>query len=124
MPPISRNPKIAYLFFKTGLVEERGIGMKELKAFKDDNSLPSPTFRMDNDYFIITVFRKKVKQNDIDVELVIEFIKELGEISSGDYATHFGVATKTASRHLNKLINEGVLDRDGEKKGTKYYLKK
>jgi len=43
VPPISRNPKIAYLFLKTGLVEERGIGMKELKIFKYNNSLPNPT---------------------------------------------------------------------------------
>ena len=124
VPPISRNPKLAYIFFKTGLVEERGIGMKELKAFKDDNSLPSPTFRMDNDYFIITIFRKKMKQVDISPELVIDFIKDKGEISSGDYATHFGVATKTASRHLNKLVDSGIIDREGEKRGTKYFLKK
>ncbi len=96
VPPISRNPKLAYIFFKTGLVEERGIGMKELKAFRDDNSLPSPTFRIEHDYFIITVFRKKTKQVEISHELVIGFIKEMGEISSGDYATHFGVITKTA----------------------------
>jgi len=49
---------------------------------------------------------------------------ELGEISSGDYATHFGVAAKTASRHLIKIVGDGVLGREGQKKGTKYFLKK
>jgi len=124
VPPISRNPKIAYLFFKSGLVEERGIGMKELKAFKEDNNLPSPTFKMDNEYFIVTIFRKRIKLIDITVELAIDFIKNLGEISSGDYATYFNVTTKTASRHLNKLVDDGILDRAGEKRGTKYFLKK
>lgn len=104
VPPISHNPKLAYIFFKTKLVEEHGIGMKELKAFRDDNRLPSPTFRMENEYFIITVFRKKTKQADISHEMVVGFIKEMDKISSGDYATHFGVTPKTASRHLNKLV--------------------
>ncbi|HED38654.1 MAG TPA: hypothetical protein ENI76_10505, partial [Ignavibacteria bacterium] len=124
VPPISRNPKLAYIFFKTGLVEERGIGMKELKAFKDNNSLPDPTFRMENDYFIITVFRKIAKQVEITREMVISFIKEMGKISSGDYSKYFNVTPKTASRHLNKLVDDGTLDREGEKKGTKYFLKK
>jgi len=123
VPPISRNPKLAYIFFKTGLVEERGIGMKELKAFKDDNSLPSPTFRMDNEYFIITVFRKITKRVEISHEMIVSFIKEMDKISSGDYATRFNVTPKTASRHLNKLVIDGTLDREGEKKGTKYFLK-
>ncbi len=123
VPPISRNPKLAYIFFKTGLVEERGIGMKELKAFRDDNSLPNPTFRLENEYFIITVFRKTTKQVNITHEMVFSFIKDKNKISSGDYATRFGVSTKTASRHLNKLVDEGILDREGEKKGTKYFLK-
>jgi len=121
--PISRNPKLAYIFFKTGLMEERGIGMKELKAFKDNNNLPVPTFRVENEYFIITVFRKIIKQVDINFEEVINFIKEHGKISSGGYAAHFGVSSKTASRHLNKLVNDKRLEREGEKKGTKYFLK-
>lgn len=123
VPSISRNPKLAYIFFKTGLVEERGIGMKELKAFKDDNSLPNPTFRMDDDYFIITVFRKKSKQDEISPDIVVSFIKEMNKISSGDYASRFKVSSKTASRHLNKFFDNGILDREGEKKGRKYFLK-
>lgn len=123
VPPISRNPKLAYIFFKTGLVEERGIGMKELKAFRDDNSLPSPTFRMENEYFIITVFRKTTKQVEISLEMIVSFIKEMDKISSGDYATRFNVKPKTASRHLNKLVVDATLVREGEKKGTKYFLK-
>ena len=48
----------------------------------------------------------------------------MNKISSGDYATCFSVTPKTASRHLNKLVVDGTLDREGEKKGTKYFLKK
>ena len=98
--------------------------MKELKAFRDDNSLPNPTFRMDNEYFIITVFRKVAKKAKISREMVISFIKERDKISSGDYAIRFGVTSKTASRHLNKFVADGTIDRGGEKRGTKYFLNK
>lgn len=104
VPPISRNPKIAYLFFKTGLVEERGIGMKELKAFKDDNSLPNPTFRMDNDYFIITIFRKKatpaIEQLNDEELLGYQYVKKQKRVSKKQYAEYFKFEEKKAQRHL------------------------
>ena len=51
-------------------------------------------------------------------------VKANGKVSSGHYAAKFGGVTKTASRHLNELVDEGILDREGEKKGTRYFLKK
>ena len=78
---------------------------------------------MENEYFIITVFRKKTKQVEISHEMIVNFTKEMNKISSGDYATRFNVTPKTASRHLNKLVVDGALVREGEKKGTKYFLK-
>lgn len=131
VPSISRNPKLAYIFFKSGLVEERGIGMKELKAFKDNEELPDPGFRMEEGYFVITVYRKKQKATEVKLvvptlsdEAVVAFVRGKGKISTGDYATHFNVIPKTASRHLNKLVKDEVLDREGEKKGTRYFIKK
>jgi len=93
--------------------------MRELKAFKDNNDLPDPEFNIEDEYFIITIFRKmaKVSLNDLRV-----FIKQHDRISTGDYAKKFGVSAKTASRALNKYVDEGVLGREGEKRGTKYFL--
>ena len=42
-------------------------------------------------------------------EEIIKFFKERVKISSGDYAEKIGGTTKTASRHLSKLIEEGIL---------------
>jgi predicted ArsR family transcriptional regulator len=33
------------------------------------------------------------------------------------------VTTKTAQRHLHKLVEDGLVAREGDKKGTKYFLK-
>lgn len=131
VPSISRNQKIAFIFNQMHLVEERGLGMKELKDLKDAGN--PADFKLNGEIFITTIYRVKTKSKatgkkeeaiDISADLVKAFVTEKGKISTGDYATRFNVQTKTASRHLNKLVTEGVLDREGEKKGTRYFIKK
>ncbi len=61
------------------------------------------------------------RQNEADAGLA--FIKSKGRISAGDYATRFGISPKTASRYLNKLVENGILFREGVNKGTKYSIK-
>lgn len=126
VPPISRNPKIAYLFFKTGLVEERGIGMKELKAFKENNSLPSPTFKMVDEYFIITIFRKKIpsvtKQLNEEELLGYQYVQKLKTVSKKQYAEYFNFDEKKAQRHLLKLKKNKLLKQIGGGPKTEYEI--
>src|ERR1035437_8090208 len=58
VPPISRNPKIAYLLNQMGVVEEMGFGMKELRKLNNERNLPHPSYRMNDHYFIITLYLK------------------------------------------------------------------
>ncbi|MEI7423584.1 MAG: ATP-binding protein [Prolixibacteraceae bacterium] len=126
VPPISRNPKLAYIFFKTGLVEERGIGMKELKAFRDDNSLPSPTFRIEHDYFIITVFRKKVssaiEQLNEEELLGYQYLQKQKRVSKKQYTEHFKMDEKKAQRHLLKFKKLKLVKPIGGGPKTEYVL--
>lgn len=130
VPSVSRNQKIAYIFNQMHLVEERGLGMKELKGLKDAGN--PPDFKLNDDIFITTIYRnkekikaatKKVESVGISPEKVLAFVVNRGKISAGDYVTEFKVQPKTASRHLNKLVDDGVLSREGEKKGTRYFKK-
>jgi predicted HTH transcriptional regulator len=128
VPSVSRNQKISYIFNQMHLVEERGLGMKELKSLKEEGN--PPDFKLDNDIFTTIIYRSKkamTKPEDaanLTEEGVKAFIKQKERISAGDYSKRFNVTTKTAQRHLNKLIEEGVVEKEGDKKGTKYFLKK
>lgn len=130
VPSISRNPKIAYIFFKSGLVEERGIGMKELKAFKEDNKLPDPSFRMEEGYFVITVFRKKGKVVKVksmplmkgDLLRGYEFIQKQKTVSKKEYADHFDMDEKKAQRSLAELKELKLIKQQGKGPSTKYVL--
>ncbi len=130
VPSISRNPKLAYIFFKAGLVEERGIGMKELKAFRDSNDLKTPEFRMNEDYFIITIFRDRSKLNNLKVEIteeqkaVYDFITFKKEVSKSDIVKQFDIDEKKAQRILSKLRELNLLLPQGKGPSTKYILNK
>jgi ATP-dependent DNA helicase RecG len=127
VPSISRNPKIAYIFFQSGLMEERGIGMRELKAFKEKNQLPDPVFRMVEGYFVISVFRKRMSAADMPPQgLKVEelegykFIQSMGTVSKGEYAKHFGIDDKKAQRQLSRLLEQQFIKREGKGPSTVY----
>lgn len=139
VPSQSKNPKIAYLFFKTKLIEERNIGMKELKAFKKSNSVIEPSFRMEGPYFVITIYRKAVDiSNFVLTEseksdpvlsklskpqiLFYRYIAQNGPISSSDYSKVVGITDRSVRRYYNGM--EELLEKEGSGPNIKFVLKK
>jgi ATP-dependent DNA helicase RecG len=123
-PTFSVNPKIANVFYQMKFIEKRNIGMDELKEFSKRMGVNKPSIDYNEPYLQVTLWKNAETKLEPTKEEIIEFVKANGKVSSGDYAAKFGGVTKTASRHLNELVDEGILDREGEKKGTRYFLKK
>lgn len=137
VPSQSKNPKIAYIFYKTRLVEERNIGMKELKAYKENNPVKPPSFRMEESYFVTTVFRTSVSKevfaltpeeqknplfnnfNEKQIRLY-RYVVENGPVSSGDYAEVIGKSDRTIRNYYQGM--EKVLKQEGSGPATKYAL--
>lgn len=134
VPPESRNPKIAYLLNEISVVEELGLGMKELKKLSEVPHLPKPTFRMEGQYFITTIYTKPgAKPSSIDIQDKLkslsqkekdgyEIIRIRGSITSSEYMKVMNVSERTARNHLKKLVDLGLLRVEGEGKATKYVL--
>ncbi|MBU1095527.1 MAG: hypothetical protein KKB34_03520 [Bacteroidetes bacterium] len=135
VPPESRNPKIAYLFNEISVVEELGLGMKELKKLAEVQQLPKPSFRMDEQYFVTTIYTKigakpssseiqdKMKELSSDEKKGFELIRNRGQITSGEYQNLVGVSERTARRHLSKMTELGLLQIEGAGRSTIYKLK-
>jgi predicted HTH transcriptional regulator len=131
VPSISRNPKIAFVFNQMGLMEERGLGMKELKSLRD-KGFQSPDFRFEDDLFYTIIYRatNEVALKNITKENLTEltpseqsgyqYLKEMGVIGSSPYAEHFNIDQRTARRHLNKLVDKKLAIREGEGPATVY----
>lgn len=134
VPPESRNPKIAYLFSEIGVVEEAGLGMKELKKLADKHQVPRPTFRMEGNYFITTIYTKpgaipasgaiqdKLKELNSSERDGYEKIRIKGMTTSSEYMDLLGVSERTARYHLKKMADLGLLRVEGEGKATQYFI--
>lgn len=134
VPSVSRNPKIAYVFNQMGLVEERGLGIKELHKLKL-NGLQTPYFELIEDLFYTTIYRASNKKeidiinNDNKVILHesenrgLGYLKEMTILSSSNYAKHFNVDPRTARRHLNKLVDNDLAIKEGTGYGIVYRIK-
>lgn len=123
-PTFSVNPKIANVFYQMKFIEKRNIGMEELKEYSKIMGVNKPIIEYNDPYLQVTLWKKSEAKLEPTREEIIKFITAKGKVSTGDYAAKFGGVTKTAFRHLNKLVDDGILDREGEKKGTKYFIKK
>ncbi len=134
VPPESRNPKIAYLFSEIGVVEEAGLGMKELKKLADKHQVPRPAFRMDGNYFITTIYTKtgappssvviqnKLKELTATEREGYEKIRIKGNTTSSAYMDLLGVSERTARNHLRKMVDLGILRVEGEGRATQYFI--
>ena len=123
-PTFSVNPKIANVFYQMKFIEKRNIGMEELHKYSEIMGVNKPSIEYDEPYLQVKLWKKSETKLEPTRDDVLEFVRAQGKVSSGDYAAKFGGSTKTASRNLNKLVNEGFLERQGEKRGTRYFIKK
>lgn len=123
-PSLSRNPKIMFVFNELKLVEQRGLGFQSIKDLTAKWNLPFPIVSYDAPYIVFKFPRnlnsiKKDSSSRIselsNEELrVYNWIRTQGEVSTKDYSSKFGIAQRTASRHLAKLFAMGLLKTNGE----------
>lgn len=133
-PPFSRNPRIALTFRYMGLMEEKGSGLARMRDSLKQHGLRPPLFEIDSGYFVVTFHGEGREWDDIRVapELMrklkpeqrelVELIMNRGRITSRECAENFSTDTRTARRYLNKLREQGIIERRGSGPGTYYVL--
>jgi ATP-dependent DNA helicase RecG len=132
-PSNSRNPILAFVFNKMGYMEETGLGMAALKSLNEKYGLPLPEYKFLPPLLTLS-FPKTLKSSKSssnserikklnDEELIgFEYIKLHGTIKRKDYEDKYGYDKKKAERHLNKMVDIGIIERKGSGPNTYYEI--
>ncbi len=128
--PIPHNPLIAEPLFRIKYAEKVGTGTTDMIADCRAASLPEPDFEQRGPYFVVTLWRDWLTAEVIDQlgltdceRKLVSLLKVRGRIGNKEYQEEFGVSKPTASRHLESLVDRGVLTKIGTTgKGTYYVL--
>lgn len=131
-PMKSRNPMLHYVFARMGLAEEQGFGLKKtLKEQAERLGLPLPSFAMDGEYLVLTIYRNRkaviaTLPDELRNRLTSSEIKGWEwasgrtALSQAEYAAALDVTPRTAQRHLKKFLELGKLRRVGTSSSTSY----
>jgi ATP-dependent DNA helicase RecG len=132
-PMLSRNPQLHYVFARMELAEERGMGLRSMKARAEKLGLPLPKYTFDDPYVVLTLFRTGVGAVRALPESVLagmnederagwQYVCSLSTVTATQYAKRMNYTDRQARRHLKKFTDLGLLRRTGAGSKTKYHV--
>ncbi|MFV0420559.1 MAG: ATP-binding protein [Dysgonomonas sp.] len=124
-----RNPLIADVCFKGGLIDSWGRGTVRIIESCKEAGLPEPELTEREGGFLVTLFKNNLTEEQLvrlglnarQVKAVL-YVKEKGRITNSDYQTLNEISDRTSSRDLEDLVAKGVLKRVGDKKSAYYEI--
>jgi len=124
-----RNSIMADVFFKAGLIETWGRGTIKIIEECKKAGLPEPKFEILSGGIAVTFFKDSFSEkqlmekglNDRQIKAV-GYLKVNSKITNSIYRHLFNVSEKTAFRDLDKLVDNNILSKQGDKKGSYYIL--
>jgi ATP-dependent DNA helicase RecG len=130
-PMSSRNPVLHYVFARMELAEERGLGLKSMRTRAEKAGLPLPTFAMEGDYLVLTIFRSAaavvkvlgpevVAHLNSDEQSAWQFIVGQEFVTSGALMKQMDLDERKAQRILRKLRDVGLLQLVGKGRATRF----
>ena len=128
-PSIPKNPTIADVCFKGGLIEAWGRGTLKIIEECKNKKLPEPKFEVIAGGLAVTIyyyfyneeFLKEQGLTDKQIKTIL-YVKEHGAITNSTFQQIFIVSESTALRELNKLCKLQYLQKTGIKKNTAYII--
>lgn len=130
-PLLSRNPALHYVFARMGMAEERGLGIKSLKAGAEKEGLPLPRYAWDPPYLSLTLYRSRAgAERTLEAGILAslskaersgwQWLSTRDLVTSSEYAAEMRVPGRTALNHLKRFTDLGLLQRNGSGPATKY----
>lgn len=130
-PMLSRNPVLHYVFARMELAEERGLGLKSMKARAEGAGLPLPRYTWEAPYLVLTLYRVAEAAVSSLAPLIREsltaseqtgwqWLVTKGRAKSTQYATALALEDRSARRHLSHFVALGLARKIGFGPATEY----
>ena len=128
-PSVPRNRLICEPLFLAHYIERAGTGTLDMIRLCAEAGLPKPEFRSEGERFITVIWREWLTDEFVTrlglnkrQTAATDFLRTEGSITSGQYQKCTGASRQTASRDLEEMVRKGMLERQGERRGT-FYVK-
>ncbi|MCP9820781.1 hypothetical protein KBZ18_14950 [Synechococcus sp. Cruz-9H2] len=132
-PMKSRNPVLHYVFARMGMAEEQGYGLTSLKKHAEVLGLPLPSYSMEGDSLVLTIYRSKTAATAVLSQDIIdslskseragwEWLVTRETATSSDYATAMALPKRTALNHLKRFTTLNLLQKSGSGPSTLYQV--
>ena len=124
-----RNRVIGQVFYRLGLIERWGSGVKRIIESCRKFDLPEPVFEEIATHFRVTIFTKKVKKlilSDTD-QKIVDVLRQCNGLSTKEVAEKINKSSRVTRTRLLDLINKGLVVDVGKGMNDpkrKYFYKK
>lgn len=118
-PSKPRNPLIANVFYRAGLIEQFGSGIDRIMHACHTEIIPEPEFIEECGGFSVRFKKEFANLNKRQIQALI-YIKENGSITNSKYQEINNITRETAKRDLAELVKLKIIDKVGTGKTTKY----
>jgi ATP-dependent DNA helicase RecG len=127
-PSLPKNPILAEVCFKGGLIEAWGRGIPKVVEECKKWDLPEPKIELLGGGIAITLYKNKYTKDYLDSLNLserqlkcLEYIKEQGQITNSIYQEINTITDRTARRDINELVEvHQLLVKHGTTKGAYY----
>jgi len=120
---VLRNPIIAGVFARLGIIEKFGTGIRRINAcYKDE--IVKPDYEIfDNSITVVLPVLGNVRSLDSQEESIVEILSSNKIMTREEIAKDSGMEKTKLIRILNKLVDKHIVEKLGTGRGTKYSLR-
>jgi ATP-dependent DNA helicase RecG len=120
---VLRNPHIARLARRLGILEKLGSGIRLIFMSCEKFGIEKPIYHEDGD-FVKLVFSLRPRKNtkDSDEENLLRMFRMQNDLSISEVMEFLNVSRNTATRKLNLLIEQNLVQRIGSGPSVRYCL--
>ena len=123
-----RNRVIGQVFYRLGLIERWGSGIRRIIDSCLEAGFPEPIFEEIGTHFRVTVLTQAIKESSIDAvdQGIFEVLKNSNGLSTKEVAVAIDKSQRATRTRLINLIEKGLVIEIGmgvNDPGRKYFLK-